>query len=174
MPISPTVQTYLENAHINYDLVRHGFSQSTYDAACSAHVPIANVIKSVVLHDKKHDNYVIAMIPASNKLKLNWVNQTLGRDLSLAHEYELQDLMPDCMLGAIPATGQAYGFDVVWDSELKEQRELYFEGGDHEQLIHITPSEFQRLFGDEPEAIISIAAENYSMYHADELRSSML
>ena len=174
MSISPSVQTYLENAHISYDLVHHGFSQSTYDAACSAHVPISNVIKSLVLRDRKTGHYVIAMMPATHKLKLTWTNQSLGRDLILAQEHELQELMPDCMLGAIPALGQAYGLDVIWDSELKEQKELYFEGGDHEELIHITPEEFRMLFAEECEAIISVPTENYSMYHSDELRGSML
>ncbi len=174
MSISPSVQNYLEDAHIPYDLLQHGFSQTSYDTACSAHLPSAQVIKSIVLRDRHDGRYVIALIPASYKLKLRWVNESLGRDLELAQEHEMQELMPDCMLGAVPALGQAYGLDVIWEQELKNQRELYFEGGDHEQLVHITPKEFTTLFHDEPQGIISIPAEQYSLYHADELRSSLL
>jgi Ala-tRNA(Pro) deacylase len=174
MSISPSVQSYLKDAHIQYDVIQHGFSQSSYDAACSAHLPIANLIKTIVLRDRKKGDYVLAMIPASHKLKLNWVNEALGKNLMLAQESELIELMPDCALGAIPAVGQAYDLDMVWDSELKEQKALYFEGGDHEQLVHISPEEFKNLFAEQPEAIISVPTENYSLYHSDELRSSLL
>ncbi len=172
MSISPMVQEYLEGAHINYDLVHHGFSESSYDAACSSHVPIASVIKSIVLRDSHNHHYLLAMIPACNKLKLQWVNEILGRSLVLAREDELQALMPDCSLGAIPPLGQIYGMDVIWDSALREPKQLYFEGGDHEDLVHITHGDFLALFNRRTEGNISVPADNYSLFHADELRGS--
>ena len=172
--VSPSVQNYLEDAHVPYGVLQHSLSQSSYDTACAAHVPTAQMIKSIVLRDHMDGRYVIALIPASHKLKLRWVNETLGRDLVLAQEQELQELMPDCMTGAVPALGQAYGLDVIWENELQNQRELFFEGGDHEQLVQISPQEFLKLFDEEPMGIISMPVEQYSLYHADELRSSLL
>jgi Ala-tRNA(Pro) deacylase len=73
----------------------------------------------------------------------------------LARESELPDVFPDCSLGAVPGFGQAYNLDLVWDDELGEQPCLYFEAGNHEELIQIEQYDFHQLF------------------HVDELRGSV-
>ncbi len=73
----------------------------------------------------------------------------LGRDgLQLAGEAELKEKFADCALGAVPPLGSAYGLPVVVDVGLAAQPEVYFEAGDHEHVVHVTRSEFQRLLPD--------------------------
>jgi Ala-tRNA(Pro) deacylase len=172
MSVSPSVQHYLEDTQIDFSTVKHGFSETAYDTACAARISVATMIKTVVLRDRLDGHYVLAIIPANHKLKLSWVNNILGSNLILAREMELSELFPDCCLGAVPATGQPYGIKVVWDNALQLQRDLYFEAGDHEELIHLQQAQFDQLFEAQTHDVISVPVESYSLYHSDEMRSS--
>ena len=176
MSIAPRLYNYLNQAQVDYDVLAHGFTESAYDSACVSRLPSSNVVKAVLLKDRfgsSNPHYVIAAIPAGNKLKIPWVNQELQRDLVLAEEVELASLFPDCLLGAVPAMAQAYNIQLIWDDQLARQPELYFEGGNHEELIHIHGDQFPPLFDAYPHTVISLPAESYSIYHADEIRSGM-
>ena len=51
----------------------------------------------------------------------------------------------DCATGAIPPLGPVYGLDVIVDHSLMGQPEIYFEGGDHRELICVAGRDFPRL-----------------------------
>lgn len=167
MPCSTTIDKYLRQSHIDYDVVPHSFTENAYDSACSAHLPASNVIKAVLLKDYSGRNFVLAIIPACNKLNIRWINNELNRDLMLADEVELAAQFPDCVMGAVPALGQAYQLDLIWDDQLAHQPELYFESGNHLELIHITRKQFMTLFASLPHSTISLPTENYSLYHSN-------
>lgn len=173
MSISHHLETYLGDAQVSYNTSHHGHTESAYDSACAAHVPTANMVKAVLLRNRSDNRYVLAIMPASNKLKLAWASRELEEDLVLAKEAELAEMFPDCEVGAIPGFGQAYDMDLLWDDELSDQAQLYFEAGDHEALVEINQSEFQSLFGPYPHAAISMPHENYAQYHADEIRGGL-
>lgn len=166
MSLTATIDKYLRRSHINYDVVPHNFTENAYDSACSAHLPASRVIKAVLLRDYSDQYFVLAIIPACNKLNIRWVNKELNRNLMLADEAELAAQFPDCVMGVVPALGQAYHTDIIWDDMLGHPSELYFESGNHRELIHITNKQFMKLFGDLPHSIISLPAENYSLYHS--------
>ena len=44
----------------------------------------------------------------------------------------------------MPAIGECYGLDMVVDESIEEQPEVYFEGGDHATLVHMS----RRAFAD--------------------------
>ena len=54
-------------------------------------------------------------------------------------------LAPDGAPGAVPPVGACYGLDVIIDNTIAQQQELYFEGGDHATLVHVSGAEFVRL-----------------------------
>ena len=173
MSVSPRLENYLCQAHIDYDVVHHGFTDNAYDSACSASVPTSNVVKAVILRDRTDNKYVVAAIPATHKVSLPWINKELNRDLILANEDELKGLFPDCLPGAIPGLGQAYDIDMIWDDQLQAQRDLYFEAGNHEDLVHISREQFALLFKQQPHSVISLPSEQYSLYHTDEIRGGL-
>jgi Ala-tRNA(Pro) deacylase len=70
--------------------------------------------------------------------------------VSLATESEASRLFPDCEEGAMPALGMAYGLPAVVDDDLHGCDDIYFEGGDHRSLVHISGDQFDRLMGDVP------------------------
>lgn len=161
MAIAITLRSYLESHHVKYDMVEHTHSGTALESAHSAHVPSHQVAKAVVLEDDQ--GYVVSVVPSTNRLDLQWVSDTLGRDLHMASENELQGLFEDCELGAVPALSNAYGLDVIWDDQFKGVSDIYFEAGDHEHLVHIRGEDFRKLMQGKPHNIIS-AEKDYSRW----------
>ncbi len=155
MDIAPRIKTYLKQTNTDYDLIEHHLRNTAYGSACSAHLAPASVVKTVLLHDSVDDKYAVAIIPASYKIKLWWVNNILNRNLFLVNDAVTADLFPDCVLGTIPGFAQAYDIEMVWDEALESLRDIYFRGGNHNTLIHITHAHFMSLFQDHPCGIIS-------------------
>jgi Ala-tRNA(Pro) deacylase len=164
MAIATTLKSFLEDHHVEYDMVKHSHSSTALEAAHSAHVPSHQVAKAVVLEDDK--GYIVSVMPSTNRLDLEWVSETTGRNLQMAEEDELPALFQDCDLGAVPALSNAYGLDVIWDEQLTNASEIYFEAGDHENLVHMHGDEFCKLMEDMPHAIIS-AGRDYSRWIQD-------
>ncbi len=146
MAIAATLRKFLADKRIQYDVVEHPHAETTYGSARSAHVSADRVAKAVLL--KADDGYLLAVLPASRKLDLPFLRSQVERDLALAQESELPALFPDCAPGAIPAVGPAYGLDTLVEKCLRAQPELYFEAGDHEELIHVGEPDFEVLLGD--------------------------
>ncbi|MGH1463000.1 MAG: aminoacyl-tRNA deacylase [Neptuniibacter sp.] len=164
MSVSTTLKSYLDNKHCAFDTVQHMPSSSATESALFAAVPIKQVIKAVVLHD--HNHYMLAAIPAMNKVMLPQLEQITGCHTVLAKEDEISRIFGDCELGAIPAIGQAYGLEVIWDDSLCEDEDLYIEAGDHRNLIHLKRSQFQMLMKKNPHGEISCAPEElYDLTH---------
>jgi Ala-tRNA(Pro) deacylase len=164
MAIATTLKSFLEANHVEYDMVNHMHSDTALEAAHSAHVPSHQVAKAVVLEDEK--GYIVSVLPSTNRLDMDWVNETLGRELEMANEDELPSLFQDCALGAVPALSNAYGLDVIWDDQLKSASEIYIEAGDHENLIHMRGESFCKLMENMPHSIIS-AEDDYSRWLND-------
>jgi Ala-tRNA(Pro) deacylase len=157
MAIAQTLKTYLDQNRVDYDSVEHRHTESSMDSAKSAHIPPYQMAKAVVLEDEA--GYVVSVLPSSNRLNLSWVCEELNRDLKLASEQELKGLFGDCEVGAVPALSEPYGINVIWDDQLKHTSDVYIEGGDHEHLIHLKGSDFQKLMENRPHSVISSGKE---------------
>ena len=157
MAIARTLMTYLEERDIRYDLVEHKHTETALDTAHAANVPAHQVAKAVVLCDDA--GYVVSVLPANHSLEIGWVNEVLGRKLEMACEKEFSNLFADCEPGAVPALGEAYGVQVVWDDELAYTSDIYIEAGDHEHLIWLDRRDFKKLMSSLPHSIISKDAE---------------
>jgi Ala-tRNA(Pro) deacylase len=157
MAIATTLKSYLEDHHVKYDMVKHTHSATALESAHAAHVPSHEVAKAVVLEDA--NGYIVSVLPSTNRLDLEWVNESLGRSLEIAQEDELPDLFEDCDYGAVPALSNAYGLDVIWDEQLTNASEIYIEAGDHEHLIHMHGDEFCKLMENLPHNIISVGKD---------------
>lgn len=143
MAISPTLQKYLTNHVIAYELLPHSHTTNSLNTANSAHIPGANMAKSVIFEDE--DGYLMAVVPATEHVKIRELNQALKRNMGLATEMELHYLFKDCEVGAIPPIGPAYGMETVVDESLMLCNDVYFEAGDHEGLVHVEGTSFRKL-----------------------------
>jgi Ala-tRNA(Pro) deacylase len=154
MTISARVDSYLKDHSINYQIVNHHYSEGAYNTAVAAHIPTKKLAKAVLLidHDGKH---LLAILPSSNILSIKELSEKLDRELQFVQEQDLGVFFTDCAFGAIPAVGQAYNISVIWDDHLKDEPDIYIEGGDHEALIHMDKEDFMKLMADQPHMIIS-------------------
>jgi Ala-tRNA(Pro) deacylase len=148
MAIAASVQDFLNHERVPFELVRHSHTADSAHTAQSAHVSGNQLAKSVVLKDG--DGFLIAVIPASHRVDLGALHRHLNRPLGLATERELAELFADCEPGAVPPIGALYGIDTVLDESLAAAEDVYFEGGDHMALVHVSGDDFLRLMADSP------------------------
>lgn len=153
MTMSATVQNYLNQQGIPYELVPHPHTETSMDAASASHLPAAKIAKPVILEDD--DGYLMAVVPAHHHVQIRKVNELLNRNMGLATEQEIKTLFTDCAVGAIPPIGQAYGLETIFDECLGECPDLYLEAGDHEDFIHLKSDDYLRLMSQAPHANIS-------------------
>lgn len=157
MAIAQTLINYLQERGVDYKLVEHAHTATAVGSARAAHLPAHQVAKAVVLRDG--DGFVVSVLPANHSLEIGWVNEELSRNLELAEEKEFKALFKDCETGAVPALGDAYGIQVIWDDELQYTADIYIEAGDHEHLIWLERRDFRKLMSSLPHTIISKDAE---------------
>jgi Ala-tRNA(Pro) deacylase len=143
MTIAPTLQKYMDERGLRYDLVPHEPTLSALGSAHAGHISGDRLAKGVVLPDGV--SYRLAVLPASHHLRLTDLKTELGQDIHLASELEVAEVFRDCERGAVPPVGPCYGLDVIIDTSIDQQPELYFEGGDHATLVHVNGGEFARL-----------------------------
>lgn len=153
MAIAQTLINYLDEKSVIYDLVEHAHTSTSLATARAADIPPHQLAKAVVLKDD--DGYVVSVLPTNHSLEIDWVNEELNRNLVLACEEEFKSLFNDCEAGAVPALGEAYGMQVIWDDDLAYTADIYIEAGDHEHLIWLDRKSFKKLMSSLPHSVIS-------------------
>jgi Ala-tRNA(Pro) deacylase len=154
MYLSHTITSFLGKRDVDYETIGHRHTMTSNQTATSTHVRRGQIAKGVLFCDE--EDYILAVIPASARVDESALSELLGqRALTLAGEDELSMVFPDCEIGAIPPLGAAYGVDMVVDASLLVQDDIYFEGGDHEHLVHVRGYDFRRLMAGVPRGVIS-------------------
>jgi Ala-tRNA(Pro) deacylase len=148
MAIAKTVQWYLESNGVSYETLQHPYSRTSEETADVAFIWEDQLAKTVLLEDEL--GYMLAIVPASYRVDLKKLERQLDRKLELASETELADVFPDCEMGALPPLGQAYGIPTIYDDRLRRLSCVYFEGGDHRDLVYIGGREFIDLLSGSP------------------------
>jgi len=101
----------------------------------------------VILEDHE-SRKVMAVLPANHKVSLRSLGDKLNRELHLIKEQEIYQMFDDCQHGAIPSLGAAYNLEAVYDDLLVEAKEIYFEAGDHSNLVRMNRDDFIKLIKD--------------------------
>lgn len=144
MAIAITLQEYLSNMDVDYNILKHSHTEASMQTAQMAHIPGEQLAKSVVLEDE-NGRYLMAVIPSNRHVSLGKLHQQYQIRMGLATEAELGEIFTDCELGAVPPVGDPYGIDVIMDDSLAQCSDVYFEAGDHVNLVHLSGESFQRL-----------------------------
>ena len=149
MAISITLDQYLSDNKINYQLVQHRRTNSSLDSSHSAHLPITQVSKSVILQGDAGD-YLMATLPAGHRLSIKQLNQLTGENYHLISEQRLLELFPDCEQGAIPGVGEAFNIKMMVDDALLKVDPVFIEAGDHHHLLKIGQQQYLEMLADTP------------------------
>jgi Ala-tRNA(Pro) deacylase len=143
MSIAATLQKHFTRKHIDYDLIRHPPTADAMSVAEACHVSADRLAKGVVL--RTNDSYILAVLPASRRICRADLKVELGENFVLATEREIDELFADCAHGAIPPIGECYGLDALVEDSIRDRPDIYFEGGDHTTLVHMTQIQFAQL-----------------------------
>lgn len=154
MGMAMKLADYLRAHPVQFDLMTHSHTGNSLQSAEAMRVSPGCLAKAVVLEDKDAQ-MVMAVLPASRKLKLDDLRSRTGRMLHLATEAELRERFDDCETGAVPPIGKAYGMETILDESLMALPELYFEAGDHETLVRVKTSDFIGLLEGAPHMAFS-------------------
>lgn len=146
MTISPTIHNYLNRAGVPYDVMLHERTNCAKQSARAVDVPAHLLAKGVLL--RRPSGYLLALVPASRQVRLDNVGACLHQSVCLATEPEVSRIFDDCAPGAVPPLGEAYGMETIVDEHLDGLREIYFEGGDHYTLVHLSGADFDALTDD--------------------------
>lgn len=148
MGIAITLQQFLDARSVPYEVLEHRRTGCSARTADASHVPVECVATGVVV--KHRQGYILTIVPASRQVRLEEVGRWLAQPVALASEDEASALFPDCERGAVPPVPGAYGLAAVVDAGLEGREDIYFEGGDHRALVHMTGAQFGRLMEKVP------------------------
>jgi len=153
MGIALTLQEYLDDNHVPYRVRQHKRTHCAFDTARASHVPGERIAKAVVL--TREGGFVVAIVPATARVRLDIIEQMLQCPIDLANEDEISELFPDCDVGAVPPIPEAYAIDAFVDESFDTQPEIFLEGGDHRSLVHVSGAAFRALLKDAQRAHIA-------------------
>jgi len=143
MATAITVRQFLDDEALPYEEITHQPTHTSLQAAKSARIAPRLLAKAVLLEE--NGRYVMAIVPTARHVKLGKLRQQFGRDFGMATEQTIGKIFRDCVPGAVPALGPAYGLETIWDESVMNGPELYFEAGDHEHLIRIRTDDYLRV-----------------------------
>jgi Ala-tRNA(Pro) deacylase len=138
------VTRLLERKAVPYDVVEHDATYSAADEARATRADPEATAKTVALRD--HDDYRLAVVPASERLDLRRARQALGatHHLRLATEQELERDFPAFEVGAMPPFATTPLPEVV-DLRLLHHDSIVCAGGEHRRSVRLSPLELLRI-----------------------------
>lgn len=141
------VSEYLRAEGIPHEVVEHDETLSAAAEAAATQRPPQQVAKTVVLHDR--GAYMLAVIPASQRLDLHKVRELLGASgaLQLATEAQMAEDFPTLEVGAVPPLGPMMPAAEVVDRRLLDEERVLCAGGDHRHSLLIDPRDIVAVMG---------------------------
>ena len=143
MTVSNQVQDYLRRNSVDFDVVTHPHAPSGMRVAEAAHIAGDCLAKGVLMEDE--EGLVLALVPATHRVRVGAVRRHLERPVGLATEQEVSEAFRDCEPGTVPSIGAPYGLRTLVDDALFGRADIYLEGGDHRALLHMKGRAFDRL-----------------------------
>jgi Ala-tRNA(Pro) deacylase len=134
----------LTERQVHFERLRHRPTFTANRMAQMLHVRGKEVAKSVLL--RAGSGYVLAVLPATHQVDLGRVRHELGQEsVELASEREIERLFPDCEPGAHPPFGSLYNMRTLIDASLAEDREIVFEGQNHEEAYRMSFQDYEAM-----------------------------
>ena len=141
MAIASRLKWFLDVNRVRYDVLPRP-SGKTDEQAISDEQRLV----SHLFHDSR--GFVMVVHRASHEIAMPALERLFGHPLHRARESEVRDIFFDCVRGAIPPLGPAYGIPTVVDEDLPLDGDLYFSGGDADDWVHMSGAAFQNLVAD--------------------------
>lgn len=144
MAIAAKLKKFLDTNKVNYKALKHKLAYTAQEIAAAQDVPGKQILKSVLVKtDKK---YILAVLPAIYLIDTKKLSRiTKCEKLKIANEKEIEKIIPDYEVGAMPPFGSLFGLDTYADKILKEGDEIVFNAGNHTDTVKIKYKDFEKL-----------------------------
>jgi Ala-tRNA(Pro) deacylase len=141
------VRDFLDDNAVEYEVVEHAERFTAASEARAVGTNPNDATKEVLLVGDR--GYVLAVIPASERLDLHKVQTVLESEdrPRLASEDEIAEDFPQFEVGALPPIGPNHGFAELFDGRLLDHDKVLCTGGDHRHSLRLDPHDIVRLAG---------------------------
>jgi len=143
--IENALTRYLDGQGVAYEVVAHGERFTAAAEARASGTEPQDATKEVML--RRDDGYVLAVIPASERLDPKKAAMLLGEsgELRLATEEEMGADFARFELGALPPFGPILEVEQIIDQRLLDHERVLCSAGDHRHSVKLDPKEMVRL-----------------------------
>lgn len=143
MELAKKLIKFLTQNKIFYQVQVHPETATALETAEAEHICGKALAKVVMVKAGAKD--VMVVVPCDRDVDLLKMSTILGTDdVRISEEQEFEGLFPDCELGAMPAFGRVYKIPCYADQALREQKELYFNAGNHQETIKVSVEDFMK------------------------------
>jgi Ala-tRNA(Pro) deacylase len=143
--VSTKLKEYLDKAGVKYAKHPHRPAYTAQETAQSIHVPGRQMVKSVLIKADEGP-LMMAVLSANDAVNLDLLREEIGCGvLRLASETEFLDAFPTCKPGAMPPFGNIFDLTTYCDPKLARNRDIEFNGGNHDETIRMRFSDYKKL-----------------------------
>jgi prolyl-tRNA editing enzyme YbaK/EbsC (Cys-tRNA(Pro) deacylase) len=167
MPISKTLQNFLDKNEIKCEAIEHRTVYTAHDKAATLHIKPNMVGKTMtIVFDKK--NYALGLIPANKNLDkkkvlkaFNALRKKSGerafKKIDFAKEAWMKKTFKGVDVGATPPFGLLYDLPFFIDNSLSKQTKIIINAGKYELSFKISPANLLKLNLDTIKGSFSMA-----------------
>lgn len=142
MPVPASILEILETNQIAYQL------KATHARVASTHGTLTRsnescVVRSLVLHDPQ--GKLMVLLPADYVLDLAAVKSQFGRNLEALPKDELNAMLAQQNIRAVPAIPEWQGLTTIVDASLLRHSVLLLDMGDKDQCLELQLKDFQSI-----------------------------
>lgn len=142
--VAKRLHDLLDESGVDYEIIHHKPDYRAEQTALDTHTPPKDFAKTVVLWID--GQYALAALPADHTVSERKLRRSIGaEDVRLAAEWEMEDLCPDCEIGAAPPFGVLYGLPTYVCPLLAEDEQITFNAGTHRDAVRMSWQDFERL-----------------------------
>lgn len=144
MPLNARLQKLLDGSGVDYEIIHHREDFRARTTAADTNTPPDEFAKTVVL--RIDDGYALAVLPATHYVAPSRLARAIGADhVRLASEFEMQDLLLDCEVGAAPPFGELFELPTYASALLAEDERITFDAGTHRDAVRMAWADYKRL-----------------------------
>jgi Ala-tRNA(Pro) deacylase len=133
-----------QSQNLAYMTIPHTVANTAKQIAAITHISNKELAKTVII--KVDGVLAMAVLPATYDINLIALRAaTNAKNVTLAKESEFKNRFPECDIGAMPPFGNLYGMTVYVDESLSKDKDIAFNAGAHDELLHVSYADFARL-----------------------------
>jgi len=150
MALSERLRNLLERNGVPYEVLPHREAFTALEVANTSHVAGKLLAKPVVIRESE-SRWYMAVVSAREHVDLATIHRVTGRAKGrLATEEELRRLFPDCEMGVMLPIGALYGIVTYLDEGLRRNDDIYFQAGNHDEIVRMKFADYEQLAGPFP------------------------